>query len=316
MTRHPRASLVALATTALLLAACLAVVTGTHAAGPAARPSGPAWPDAGPTTLPPAAARRIAPALLKQLLDGTPGQQVRFVVELQEQANLSALPPGIGRRERGGQVMSLLQATASRSQADLLAFLQAQQAAGHVLHFRSLWVFNALAVQADAAIVWAIASRPEVHILREDRWRQWLAPVSFEQTPSDAAPNTLVQWNIARIRADQAWSALGLDGTGITVAIMDTGADWQHPALLGQYRGYKPGGLVIHEGNWICTTDEGYLYPVDGYGHGTHVTGTAVGGTDDDGVSIGVAPGARWIAAKMLDDQGYGYDSWIHSKAA
>jgi len=52
---------------------------------------------------------------------------------------------------------------------------------------------------------------------------------------------------------------------------------------------------------------------VDGHGHGTHVTGTAVGGQDNAGTAIGVAPGAKWIAVKTLNDAGYGYDSWIHA---
>ena len=43
------------------------------------------------------------------------------------------------------------------------------------------------------------------------------------------------------------------------------------------------------------------------------VAGTAVGSRDTSGQAIGVAPGARWIAVKMLNDSGYGYDSWIHA---
>jgi uncharacterized repeat protein (TIGR01451 family) len=84
--------------------------------------------------------------------------------------------------------------------------------------------------------------------------------------------------------------------------------DWQHPALLIKYRGYSPKGLHVHPGNWFCATDEGYSYPGDGHGHGTHTMGTIVG----DG-GIGVAPGARWIAVKIFHNQGYAYDSWIHA---
>ncbi len=89
---------------------------------------------------------------------------------------------------------------------------------------------------------------------------------------------------------------------------MDTGVDWQHPALHGNYRGLGPKGLVNHAGNWIDTTDEATVYPFDGYGHGTHTMGTLAG---QDG--IGVAPGAKWIAARVLNTQGYGLDSWIHA---
>jgi uncharacterized repeat protein (TIGR01451 family) len=289
------------------------LVGSVRALGQRGEPAASAPASAWSASLPASAPGRIEPALLKQVLDSAPGGQVPLIAELREQADLSSVPSGSSSPEQVGSVVALLKTTASRSQAELLAFLQAQQQAGHASQVHSLWVFNAIALQADATTVWELAARPEVRILREDRWRKWLEPVHSDQAPSQVEPGTLVQWNVARIRADRAWSALGLDGTGVTVAIMDTGADWQHPALLQRYRGYKPGGLVIHEGNWICTTDEGYLYPVDGNGHGTHVTGTAVGGEDSDAVAIGVAPGARWIAAKMLNDQGYGYDSWIHA---
>ncbi len=45
-------------------------------------------------------------------------------------------------------------------------------------------------------------------------------------------------------------------------------------------------------------------YPYDGYGHGTHTMGTLAGAG-----GIGVAPGAKWIAARIFDSQGSAYDS-------
>jgi subtilisin family serine protease len=108
------------------------------------------------------------------------------------------------------------------------------------------------------------------------------------------------------VQADQVWQNLGIAGKGVVVASLDSGVDWQHPSLISQYRGYT-GKLATHEGNWYCATDEGYTYPGDGLGHGTHTTGIMVG---QEG--IGVAPGATWIAAKVFDNQGFSYDSWIH----
>ncbi len=92
---------------------------------------------------------------------------------------------------------------------------------------------------------------------------------------------------------------------------MDTGVDWQHPILINQYRGYDPKGPAIHAGNWHVSTNEPYLYPGDGFGHGTHVAGTIVG-DDHNGVRTGVAPGAKWIAVKIFNNTGFTYESWIH----
>jgi uncharacterized repeat protein (TIGR01451 family) len=117
-----------------------------------------------------------------------------------------------------------------------------------------------------------------------------------------------VEWNIARVHADRVWSALGIDGRGVVVANIDSGVDSQHPALARRYRGYNPKGLPQHAGNWIDTTNEGYRYPGDAHGHGTHTMGTMVG----EG-GIGVAPGAQWIAVRAFDNQGRALDSWIHA---
>ncbi|MCC7352885.1 MAG: S8 family serine peptidase [Anaerolineae bacterium] len=117
-----------------------------------------------------------------------------------------------------------------------------------------------------------------------------------------------MEWNIARVRADRVWTALGIDGNGVVVANIDSGVDGQHPALARRYRGYNPKGLPQHTGNWIDTTNEGYLYPGDAHGHGTHTMGTMVG---ENG--IGVAPGAQWIAVRAFDIQGRALDSWIHA---
>ncbi len=173
---------------------------------------------------------------------------------------------------------------------------------------RPLWINNSIAAQTDRATVLAVAARADVALIKLDEFRQWLSPDELSNQQSALHNPQSVQWGIAQIRADQVWSALGITGTGIVVANMDTGVDWQHPALHGNYRGLSPKGLVDHVGNWIDTTDAGTLYPFDGYGHGTHTMGTLAG---QDG--IGVAPGARWIAARVLDTHGSGLDSWIHA---
>ena len=74
---------------------------------------------------------------------------------------------------------------------------------------------------------------------------------------------------------------------------------FDHPALVRQYRGNNGDGTFDHNYNWfdpagVCVPSTA---PCDNDGHGTHTMGTMVG--DDGGANqIGVAPGAKWIAAK------------------
>ena len=72
---------------------------------------------------------------------------------------------------------------------------------------------------------------------------------------------------------------------------------FDHPALAAGYRGRQADGSVRHDYSWfdpsrVCPS----AAPCDNSGHGTHTMGTMVGLDGDD--AIGVAPGARWIAAK------------------
>lgn len=307
----------ALAISVVLLAVWLVLPPGAHHQALAEQPALPRAetrpaPETLAPTLSPAWVAKIDPGLLRRVAETRSGEQLQVVIEMAQQASLPLFTGDLSRQKRVGRVVAELQLTTAQTQADLLAFLEARRTGGQVQQVRPFWVFNGLAVTADADTLLEIAARSDVRFIREDRWQQWIDPLSTEEALVSQSEGGL-EWNIALIHADQAWDHLGLTGSGVTVGIMDTGVDWQHPALQMQYRGYKPDGLSVHEGNWFCTTNEGYVYPYDGYGHGTHVTGTAVGRQDAAGVGIGVAPGAQWIAVKAFNDGGRAYDSWLHA---
>jgi uncharacterized repeat protein (TIGR01451 family) len=263
----------------------------------------------------------IEPELLRALLEAGPDEAIRVIVTMRGQADLEAAVGGtLDATEARIRVASALQASAARSQAPLRAYLEGAQAAGLVESYTPFWVFNGIAVRARPPAVRALAAHPAVAAVRLDRWRQWIGTESPEpepQTPNQRVTDdqpairnlgSTIEWNVAHIRADQVWASLGISGTGVVVAGMDTGVDWLHPALQANYQGYNPHGPANHSSSWYDATGGGALYPVDGHGHGSHTLGTVVG---QDG--IGVAPGTRWIGVKVLNSQGYGYDSWIHA---
>lgn len=190
--------------------------------------------------------------------------------------------------------------------APLAAFLDQVEAQGNITARRDLWLIQGLAFTARPEVVWQLAASPAVAELRLDHYRQYVDTPEAVGAQLDAAPSGY-PWGIDRIHAPEVWQTLAISGTGVVVAGMDTGVDWQHPALAANYRGNLGHGWVDHGASWFDAVNGG-LYPYDDYGHGTHTLGTAVGQG-----GIGVAPGARWIAVKVFANTGYALDSWIHA---
>ncbi len=117
---------------------------------------------------------------------------------------------------------------------------------------------------------------------------------------------TVTAWGVQRIGADRVWQDFGLRGEGVTVAVVDTGAQWTHPALRGSYLGADGN----HAYAWFDATGESPTVPVDPLSHGTHVLGTIVG--EDATHHVGVAPGTRWMAVRIFDHNGVSYESRVH----
>jgi subtilisin family serine protease len=102
------------------------------------------------------------------------------------------------------------------------------------------------------------------------------------------------------IRAPQVWNDLGITGSGIVVAIVDTGIDYTHPDLGGCI---GPACKVIAGYDFVNNDAD----PQDDHGHGTHCAGIVAA----NGTLHGVAPDARLMAAKVLNSSGSGTWSWI-----
>ncbi len=193
--------------------------------------------------------------------------------------------------------MLALREKADFTQANLRTLLASWKGAGHVESFTPLWIVNAIAVSADRASIQAIAALPEIQRIIADR--QFQAPQGPGKLLPAGDPTTP---NLAVINAPQLWD-LGVLGQNVVIASMDTGVDSTHPDLTNQWRG----GV----GSWYDPYGQHPATPTDVNGHGTWTMGVMVGGSNS-GVSIGVAPQAKWIAAKIFNDQGMAQSSAVH----
>ncbi|MFB7116094.1 S8 family serine peptidase [Streptomyces sp. NPDC056291] len=153
---------------------------------------------------------------------------------------------------------------------------------------RSLKALNADAVQTPV----------------KDTNKLWHAVTNGDRTASgiahvwlDGVRKASLDKSVPQIGAPTAWAS-GYTGKGVKVAVLDTGVDTAHPDLKGQ---------VIESKNFTKAADA-----TDHFGHGTHVASIVAGtGAKSGGKYKGVAPEAKILNGKVLDDTGSGDDSGI-----
>ncbi len=245
---------------------------------------------------------KIAPWVMAHTADGATAE---FLVVMADQANLSRAEKLSTKLEKGRYVYETLYRTAQNTQASIVQWLRERG-----IEYRSYYIVNLIWVKADRATALALAARsdvaridgnPRIHAIPDRPG----TPEIASQPDQPNAPGS----NITYVRAPEVW-AMGFTGQGIVVGGQDTGYDWTHPALQPHYRGWN-GSTANHDYNWhdsihsgggVCGANSSQ--PCDDTDHGTHTMGTAIG--DDGGTNqIGMAPGAKWIGCRNMD-QGNG----------
>ncbi|MFF5721362.1 S8 family serine peptidase [Streptomyces buecherae] len=247
-------------------------------------------------------AAKIAPKLRAALNNG---RSQDLVVIMSERADLSVTRRVSGHERRVKSGYQRLRDTARTSQASVRSVLDGS---GSV--YRSHWLVNSVSVRgADRSLVQRLAALAEVREIRQ------IPPVELPNTQATEVTKDEADagWNIPSTKAPELWKKYGVRGEGLVVASIDSGVRFDHPALVGAYRGNLGGGAFSHDYNWfdpaaICAQPS--VAPCDNHGHGTHTMGTAIGGAGPEH-PIGMAPGATWIAVKGCESSGCSVDSLL-----
>jgi uncharacterized repeat protein (TIGR01451 family) len=285
-------------------------------------PEGSSWDD-----LPPEIQAKVDPRILAELhgeavpahLSSSPEyahfapaplDKTRFIVYLKAKADLASVSGQVyaTKAERREAVVDTLVSTAQATQRPVRVLLETRMAQGEVSSFQSFYIVNGFAVEGNLDAVIELAQRDDVERIAANYalvplWKD--SDAKAPSVPIDGDPS-YSNWNIVRVDADRVWDELGITGEGAVVGGFDTGVDWTHIALQSRYRGYDPVGTV-HDYSWFEADSKLYpngdlgpsvsTAPYDCQGHGTHTMGTMVGDGGTSDTQIGMAPGARWIAA-------------------
>jgi bacillopeptidase F len=238
------------------------------------------------------------------------------IVRFADSLDLQSYQAG-ARQARNNQLLLALKARAAENRAKVTPLLASIQPS----RTRELWLINAVALTVPAVAVKQLLADPAIARVDLDSFvqggRSQRTPVSrtapgaapvamraeLRAALADGATDTAAQarrqpdWNLQTIQVAELW-AMGHRGRGVVVATMDTGADLDHPDLTHSWRGGS--------NSWFDPHAE-EATPYDALGHGTQALGILVGGH-----SIGVAPDAQWISARLYNSAGRAGMSDIH----
>lgn len=194
------------------------------------------------------------------------------------------------RTEKLKTLSSVLVKDGIKKQKPLLDFLSSKIQFNSSLNieFQSYWILNMILIRnASLEILNEVRYLPAVTQIHENS-KIFLEKPILRDVISEIRDSETIEWGVMKIRAPEVWE-LGLNGSGVVIGSIDTGARGSHELLHSSY---------IGDFGWFDPV-EGSLLPVDTNGHGTHTIGTMVG---ENG--IGIAPGAQWMSCRAFDSSG------------
>jgi bacillopeptidase F len=243
---------------------------------------------------------KINPALQDAMATRTGEELLPIIVTLEDQADLQRLDSeivsaGLDKAERAVVVTEELRAVAARSQPAVRAALDAWEASGQVEAVHPFWMVNGFALHATREVIGELAERADVErvfldgLLQLESWE--------DEGAAPMAPGS-AEVGLEAVNARPLWE-MGITGAGTIVMGIDTGVDVNHPALSTKWQGAGPGPAAQdawfdHPTIGTCDT------PCDYDSHGTHTMGTMCGLDPATADTIGVAFGAKWIAAATI----------------
>ena len=232
-------------------------------------------------------------------------RHVIVVMEKQyDHTELSRKTQFMDKAQRRQFVISDHQVFCETSQAEVLDFVASL--GDEVQDIKPFWAFNGFACQATEEAIHQLEARNDVAFVYRDDLKKMVPDVA-KGKPVTSKDNA---WHVDQVHAPAVWNYngdSGYDGTGIIVAVIDSGVDYNHIDIAGSM--WDGGESWPHHGCDIVHNGDD---PMDDYCHGTHVAGI-IAGQGNAGVQTGIAPGAKIMAIKVLDNSGYGTDADVIS---
>ena len=245
---------------------------------------------------------KITPDLQEEL-DKQPSTDKTFSVIITmtdeyDQAQMAHEIQFMKSEEHRSYVVDELKRFSKASQSDLLQLLNEGVRSEIVKDVKSFWLFNGISCTTTREMIEALSQRKDIAVIDLDR--VVMLPDNEKATEVTEAIRGLA-WHVSQVHANDVWAyngASGYDGTGVVVAIIDTGVNYNHVDLSDHM--WNGGDEYPNHGYDFFSKDND---PMDEYGHGTHCAGITAGdGTS--GTQTGIAPNVTIMALKVFGGAG------------
>ena len=287
---------------------------------------------------------KLTEEMQKQLNERTASdEQFRIIIVMAEQydqAKMTRSTQMMDMEQRRAYVINELVNFSKASQSDLMLTLTEGKKDGSVEDLKSFWIFNGVSCVTTREMIYALSERKDIAHIESDEMRNMLPESNLNkngeiiqvqnalqtpQTNRDGAKS--IAWNVTQVHADQVWSQYNINGSGVLVAVIDTGLDYFHPDIISHIWQPTVSSITVGETtyNLGTFTYQGTTYKLPGYdfvnndndplddnGHGSHCAGT-VAGNGTSGIQTGMAPGTTIMSLKVLSAAGSGSTSAITS---
>lgn len=202
---------------------------------------------------------------------------------------IDAATAGMSMRDRRAFAVDVLKNLATETQMPILQVLKSYPEE-LVTGLHTNWLVNVISCETTVDIIRQMASRGDVQFVS---FRYAMSPMIEDMSQARPVESTDADtWGVDKINAPAVW-AMGYNGTGVLVADIDTGCNYNHVDLADHMWHDTPAGL--HYG-WDMENGDGD--PMDNNGHGTHTMGT-IGSDGTAGTQCGVAPNATLMAVRV-----------------
>jgi subtilisin family serine protease len=206
------------------------------------------------------------------------------------------------KEDKRSFVVNELKRFAVETQQEVMSYLEFFATNDAVSNITQFWIYNGITCYATQEVITQLSFLDDVIVIGFDK-EQNLLPIGETATP--VAPSKEITYNVTKVNAPQVWE-LGYEGEGVIVAVLDTGVNYDHDDLQGNM--WEHPDYPYHGWNFVANSNN----PKDDHnyqgasGHGSHCARTVAGHGHSGGSQTGMAPKAKIMAVKVLNNQGSG----------